>query len=179
MNCSPHYHLYPVYKEGGAFTVSRHIGWKGWLIFPFTLNTPCKWHNFYTSFLQILWLLMSMFVIIDARKIWVYEYRNIPKKYANVVTCIGSMLWKGLADEVKEFGSHDAFKINFRFCIRRRFSSYHDILVYCFRRAMFEIYQLIWYHCNFYIFYLFLCILNHVIFYFILYACIDVMLALI
>ena len=33
-------------------------------------------------------MLMSMVIILGARKIWIYMYRNTPKKYANVVSHI-------------------------------------------------------------------------------------------
>ena len=48
MNCSPTIIYIQCIRRGGIHSI-RHIGWKGWFIYPFTLNTPCKWHNFYTA----------------------------------------------------------------------------------------------------------------------------------
>ena len=75
MNCSPHYHLCPVYREGGGggggIHNIRHIGWKGWFIYPFTLHTPCKWHNFYTACLHnIIYFLGVIYIARNKRVVF-------------------------------------------------------------------------------------------------------------
>ena len=64
----------------------------------------------FTYVMMLPWLLVTMVLILEARKIWIYTFRSIPKKYANVVPHIKrSILWNDLPNE--ESSSLDAFKI--------------------------------------------------------------------
>ena len=64
----PPYHLYPVNEEGGIHSI-KHIGWKGWFFYPFTLNTPCKWHNFYIACLHNIIDLLDIIYIARNKRV--------------------------------------------------------------------------------------------------------------
>ena len=99
MNCSPHYHLYPVYKEGGIHSI-RHIGWKGWFIYPFTLKTPCKWHNFYIACLHNIIDFLDVIYIARNRRV---VFKHTREEQIRIFLAIFSLYIIGQTNSLKIF----------------------------------------------------------------------------
>ena len=73
-------------------------------------------------------------------------------------TYTGSALWNELPDKVQDSISLDAFKSNHHFFIGWRFSLYTMAFLFIVLHMPYFSSQLIWYHCNFYVLFIYLCI---------------------